>query len=456
MFLVLVLACVGPEGALAPVERPGPPSKDDDEGGAGAVIGDAPEDTSTEDPAALWESPELPRFSLTFEEEDWEDALAALIRTGNCDERPYLRGDLVFHNPLSGREERWNDVAVRYRGRSALTVPNYGSDNRWGIKIDFEEHVEDRRFHGAERINLLGTEGDYSLLRERVALERMREAGLPAPRASHALLEVNGEPLGVFPLVEEADDRAFLDAHFGEDQGHLYKVAGYCHGTDLDYNGEDVDDYEGFEAKGVTTDEDKSGDLVPMFACLETGDSGDTFRTCLEQWVDVDAWLSEIALDMLLTNVDGMSATGQNFMLYRPPDGRFVFYPYDLDLTFYNPHAATLLSSSIFDLRPTWEPRLPVLPRKIREAYAPQFCDRVLLFANDPGADGFAARIEDIASEIEDAVEEDPFLSHSKWQDEVERLVDRMRDRHEEVVAEAADCEIPPEPVETPRDETGP
>lgn len=455
MFLLFVLAaCVGSEGVLAPVERPGPPAGGEDDPDP-AEIGDAPEDTASKDPAALWETDTLPVFALTFEEDDWEDALASLVRTGNCDERSYLTADLVFTNPLSGREERWNDVGVRYRGHSALLEPNHSNDNRWGFKLDFEANAEDRRFHGSERINLLGTEGDYSLLRERVALERMREAGLPAPRANHALLTVNGEPLGVFPLVEEADDRAFLDAHFGEDQGHLYKVGGYCHGTDLDYVGTDIDDYAGFEAKGVTTDEDKASDLVPMFACLETGDSGEALRACLETWIDVDAWLTEIALDMVLMNVDGMAATGQNFLLYRPPDGRFVVYPYDLDLTFYNPNAATLVSNSIFDLRPIWEPRLPVLPRQIREAWAPEFCDRVNTLATDPGADAFAARVEELAAQIDGAVEDDPFLSHSKWRDSVDQLVERLRDRHADVIDEAGDCEIPPEPVETPP-ETGP
>lgn len=446
--LSLLLACTAPDSTLAPTAPPSEPEVLPDEP---EVVVPAPEDTTLDDPAALWDAEGLPVFALTFADPDWEDALTALVEHDNCDDRAYLEADLRFTNPLTEKEEVWRRVGVRYRGHSALQTPNHQSNNRWGFKLSFEA-LGDRTFHGAERISLLGTEGDGSLLRERVALDWMRAAGVPASRANHAWLTVNGQPLGVFPLVEEADDRAFLEAHFGSRDGHLYKVAGYCDGTDMDYRGADVGAYDGFEPKGITTVDDIADDIVPLLACLETGVSDEQLRACVEGKIDVDEWLSEMAVDMLLTNVDGMAATAQNFLLHRPPDGGpIVIYPYDLDLTFYQSQA-DLLGRTIFDLRPAWEPTLPVLPRRLREAYAPEFCDRLLALTENPGPDALEARIAAVAGQIDAAMQADPFLSYARWQDHVENLREDVRGRHDDVAEEARRCEVPA----MPNPDTGP
>jgi hypothetical protein len=437
--LLLLLACTAPDSTLGPIGGPPGPEPRSDEP---EVLQAAPEDTSLEDPAALWASEVLPIFSLSFAEDDWEAALTTLVEGDSCDERGYLEADLAFTNPLTGVEERWPRVGVRYRGHSALEKSNYQSGSRWGFKLSFEALV-DQTFHGAERVSLLGTEGDASLLRERAALDWMRDAGVPAPRANHAWLVVNGEPLGVFPLVEEADDRAYLRTHFGNPDGHLYKVAGYCEGTSLDYRGDDVGEYDGFEPKGVTTVEDLATDIIPLLGCLENGVSDAQLRACVEGKIDVEEWISEMAVDILLTNVDGMATTAQNFMLYRPPEGPLVVYPYDLDLSFYQSEQ-DLVGTSIFNLRPYWETILPVLPRRLREAYAPEYCDRLVALTEDPGADALEAHILSLAAQIDAEMQIDPYLSYEKWQGQVERLVEDVQDRHDRVADEARRCDVPP------------
>ncbi|MDP2304650.1 MAG: CotH kinase family protein [Pseudomonadota bacterium] len=440
--LLLLLACVAPDPPGSSGRAAGPPEEEREE------LGAAPADASLDDPDALWVAEELPVFSLTFADADWETALSSLIVADSCGDRGYLEADLLFTNPLTGREEVWRRVGVRYRGHSALLTGNQQAGNRWGFKLSFEA-LGDRTFHGAEHLSLLGTEGDTSLLRERVSLDWMRAAGVPAPRANHAKLVVNGEPLGVFPLVEEADDRAFLRAHFGRDDGHLYKVAGYCDGTNLEYAGVDVSAYAGFEPKGTTTVADLATDIVPLLSCVQTGLDDEQLRACVEQWIDVDEWLSEMAADMLLTNVDGMAATAQNFLLHRPLDGRLVVYPYDLDLSFYQ-REVDLVGTTIFDLRPSWEPLLPVLPRRLREAYAPEFCDRVLALTEDPGAAALEAHISALAAQIDSAMQDDPFLSHEAWQVQVQNVLDEVEHRHDVVAEEARRCEIPPLPEPNP------
>jgi hypothetical protein len=391
----------------------------------------------------------MPVFALTFSDADWESALTALVPEGNCDERLYLKADLAFTNPATGAEETWTDVGVRYRGHSALDTPNHSTGNRWGFKLDFDAFNPGREFHGQERLNLLGTEGDPTLLRERLAYEVMHDAGVPAPFANHAWLVVNGEPLGLFPLVEEPDDRAYLEGHMPDPEGHLYKVAGYCHGTDLGYAGDSVAAYAGFEAKAGTADADKAADLVPMLGCL-VGTNDDTVRDCLGGAIDVDEWLGEIAADTYNRNVDGMASTGQNFLLYAPLAGPMVAYPYDADLSWYG-NDTNLTAAGIFDLRPYWETSAPVLPSVIRTVWKDEYCAALLDVAAREG-DALTDRIRVLEDEYHDAVDEDPFLSSSGWRHSVDDLVEEAERQHARVVREATDCEIPPPPEDPPED----
>ncbi len=446
LFLVL-LTCRMAETGLARVAADAPRVATTPE--AAAVLGDAP--PAPPDAEVLWVTAALPVFSLTFAEDDWAERLEGAIPEGDCDERAYTSANLVFTNPATGGEEHWPDVGVRYRGHSALTTPNYATHNRWGLKLDFDALVPGRAFHGVERLNLLGTEGDPSLLRERMALEVMADSGVPAPAANYAWLVVNEEPLGLFPLVQEPDDRAFVEAHFPASDGHLYKVAGYCHGAHMGYAGSDVSDYDGFEAKAGTVDADKATDLIPMFACL-TEESEEAVQVCLTTTLDVDEWLAELAVDAYVRNIDGMAAAGHNYLLYAPPAGRMVVYPYDLDLAWYK-HEDDLLGEGIFDLRPKWQDTLPLLPALLRTTWKEDYCAAVLEVAAREGH-ARTARVWAFAEELRAAIDADPFLSRDRWEDAVDDLAEEVEERHADVVRDATECEIPPPPAE-PAD-TGP
>lgn len=389
----------------------------------------------------VWDPASLPIVRLSFAEEDWQGTLEALVEEDDCAERLYHEADLTYENPQSGKTEIVTGVGVRYRGHSALETPNHSEGNRWGLKISFNEFSPGRRFHDLKKFVLLGTEGDGSLMRERLGLQMMTDAGVPAPRANYVRLYVNDEYQGLFPHIEEADDNPFLEHHFGDDTGSLYKVAGYCHGTHMEWEGLDIADYDGFESVADTLDADKVADLIPLFQCLAPGSDDAAFRTCIEQWIDVDEWLTEMAVDMLLPNIDGMAATAQNFLIYRPPaTGRFVVYPYDLDLSFYG-NEESYASTSIFGLTPTWESTLPVLPARLRTVYAAEYCARVLEVAEQFAPDVIEPRIRALATFLEPDIVSDPFIEPGAWGWAVDDVVEVVTARHPAVVAEAQACD---------------
>ncbi len=388
----------------------------------------------------LWDPGAVPTYRIKIDA-GWEERLDGAFDPFECEDRTYERATVLFENPATGETETWEDVGVRYRGHN---VYDESSMERRGFKISFDTFVPDRTFHGVDKINLLGTEGDFTLLRERIALGLMNEAGVVAPRVSHARLYINGTFMGVFPNSEEADDKAFLESRFdadGEDAGSYYKVKGYCGDrATLQYISDDPIAYSAtYEPKAGTNDADVSADLIPMLACASVS-SDDEFEACISDHIDVDAWLTEIAVDMVLPDVDGMAGAGQNFLLYRPPEGRFVVVPWDKDLsltlTNHNPE-----DGGIFDLHPFWlGDSRPVLVNRLRQVYRQDFCDAVLDVAglSDPAV--LSPQIDDLEALLLPYMKKDPFIDWMTWQYVIDDLHDSIGLRHEQVVLEASSC----------------
>lgn len=382
----------------------------------------------------VWDDRYVPMVRLTIEGEDWPARMAALVPEDDCAERPYLEASMEYHNPRTGESERYERVGVRYRGHSALS-----EGQRWGYKVSVNEIDPAGDFHGLHNLNLMGTEGDYSLMRERLAQWVMRGAGVPAPRVGHVQLTINDVYQGVFPFPEEADDDPFLDAHFDDDNGGFYKIEGYCGGTaDFEDEGDDPDRYDAkYEPKADTTLEQLAADILPLVRCANEADA--ELRVCLPDQVNVDAWLTEIAVDMVLPDVDGFAGAGQNFLLYDDPaDGRFVVVPWDKDQSFSVSAAA---SDSIWDLHPEWG-NSPLLTQRIRALWKDEFCAEVLRVASIASPDRVEAELLRVQGYLEEPVSRDPWFAESGqgWHDGLDAVADGLNDRYEAVVAEATAC----------------
>lgn len=378
----------------------------------------------------------MPVYRLELEG-DGEEALAAGFDPKGCDGHDWVRGRLTYENPVSGEDEVYEDVGVRYRGHNIFVE---GGTERHGYKIGFDAFDEEGRFHGLKKINLLGTEGDPSLLRERLATELMREAGVPAPRVTHARLYLDGTYMGVFPNSEESDDRAFVDNALGG-EGHLYKVKGYCgERAELAYAGEEPDAYVStYEPKAGTTAEDMREDLIPFLKCASEPDD-EAFRGCIDGHLDRGEWLSEIAMDTILPDVDGMAGAGQNFLLHADDGGVFRVVPWDKDQAF-RPDLANGGVASLFSLSPAWlEGSTPALVDRLRKLYRRDYCDAALdaLELYDPEV--LLPRIDSLEQTLLSGIKRDPFLDPAGWRGALDALRDVVRQRYDDALAEAKAC----------------
>ena len=250
-----------------------------------------------------------------------EAGIAAL----NADPDEYVAGDLVFDG------EPLDDVAVRLKGM-------YGSfrglDQKAGFKLDLNDLVEGRRFHGVEKLTLNNAVVDCSFQKEMLGYHVYRAAGVPAPRTGWAWVTLNGEPFGLYVLVETPDDR-FLQSRFEDGGGTLYdgKYLWYDDGSYqlLDFHPELAPLYEQEEGDDVG-----HADLQALADTLDAVGGTDAFYPEMGAVLDWDRQHKQVAVAQFVGHVDGYSMNTNNYRVYFAPDngGLAQIVPWDLDYGF--------------------------------------------------------------------------------------------------------------------------
>jgi spore coat protein CotH len=243
-------------------------------------------------------------------------------------EFPWVKGDIEF-NGLTVK-----DVGIRYKGNSTYTSSQ--SSLRRPFKIDINHYVEDQKLHTMGGMALNNNVVDATRLREPLGYHAFRAAKVPAPRTAYikTYLSVAGKydksSLGVYTLIEPVDKR-FLREHFGSDAGMLLKPEKLM---GLSYLGERWAPYkERYSPKRATTPAQEKR-LIEFCKLVSFSDEA-TFRKKIADYLDVDCFLRFAAVNCYVSNLDSFFGTGHNYYLYlNPKTDKFVFIPYDLDLSF--------------------------------------------------------------------------------------------------------------------------
>ncbi len=150
------------------------------------------------------------KVQIIMAEKDWE-----WIRT-NARAEQYVRADFWFDG------HRYPNVAVRPKGNSSLMSVASSGSPRLSLKVDFNFFNSAQSFRGLKKLSLNNGFSDPTYIREIVSYEVFKEMKLPTPRAAFVDLYVNETHLGVYTQVEPID-KAFLERHFANPNGNLYK-----------------------------------------------------------------------------------------------------------------------------------------------------------------------------------------------------------------------------------------
>lgn len=233
-----------------------------------------------------------------------EDGLNSLRRQPREDVRATLReGDTLYP-----------DVAVHLKG-SAGSFRRL--DDRPGFTLDFNHYHPDGRFHGLKKLHLNNSVQDPSRMSEMIGGELFRQAGVPASRAQHVILQLNDRKLGLYVALE-AMDKDFLARHFDTSRGYLYGQSRKCDVTDRieRMEGDGPLEYAGLKAASDALNEDDPKRRMEK----------------LEQAVDMERFLSFMAVETLLVHHDGYTCAQHNYRIHEHPEtGRLTFLPHDLD-----------------------------------------------------------------------------------------------------------------------------
>jgi spore coat protein CotH len=208
------------------------------------------------------------------------------------------------------------DVGIRYKGNPAKEAGSGKPD----FNLEFNEFVSGQQFHGLKRLILLAGRDDPSYLSAPIGLELFREAGVPAARCGFVRVRLNDRDLGLYLLVEGVD-RDFIGRHFAKSNGNLYDEGDH---TDVDGKLEKYGDPNG-------TDQ---SDVDALAAAAKQPDPRQRWQQ-LQRLLEVDRFVSFIAVEVLLWQKDSYAIKARKFRIYHDPTtDRLVFFPKNVEEVF--------------------------------------------------------------------------------------------------------------------------
>lgn len=236
----------------------------------------------------------------------------------------------------------WPSVGIRYKGNSSLQRPYRSGSMKLPFRLHFDKleddipRIEDQRFHGFQELKLSNADLDPSLVRDKMAADTIRAAGIPAARGT--FVEVWADPgdgsgaeyWGLYAMFEDAEG-PLLDAWFGDDDGTLYKADGSA--ATLAASDQSAV-AESFEVKTGDGDHSDIEALIDVLA--DTSSAPEAWRADLEAVFDVEGFLRWIALESVLGSWDSYGQMTHNHYLYADPTqgGRLVWIPWDFNETY--------------------------------------------------------------------------------------------------------------------------
>ena len=214
-----------------------------------------------------------------------------------------------------GKKVVGKDVGIHLKGAAGSFR---GFDDKPGLTLNMDKFVDDQKFHGLDKFHLANSAQDGSYISEQFCGELFRAAGVPAARCTHAVVTLQGRPRG-FYYLKEGYDSDFLRRNFGQSIGNLYD-GGFLQDIDA-------------KLQVISSKEDvkEQADLNALLAASRIPDAGERFKK-MEQLLDMDKFISYVALDMILCDWDGYPSKCNNYRVYHnPKTNKITFIPSGMD-----------------------------------------------------------------------------------------------------------------------------
>ena len=222
----------------------------------------------------------------------------------------------------------YGPVGLRLKGHNSFEP----IDKKPSLKVSVDKYVADARFFGLKDITFNNMHSDATMMHERLAYWVARAAGVPASRASHALLSLNGKPPALYAIIETVKHK-MMSRLFKNPEGALYE------GTNVDFTTADKDfmpprddiPFFGLESKI----DDRS--LLYGLANALAMPSPNQAIAAASNYINLDEFQSFWAVCSVIGQFDSMpySIPGDDFFVYGNPDDKKLYVlPWGMDETF--------------------------------------------------------------------------------------------------------------------------
>jgi hypothetical protein len=232
---------------------------------------------------------------------------------------PYLAATMTIDGVLL------DSVGVRQKGLSSHWA---ASKFKKPFKIDLNEFLGGQHYDGIKKFNLHNGSCDPGMMRDFVAYNVMRTAGVRAPRVSFCRLYLNDQYWGLYGIIEQID-KTFTQNNF-DNGGTLIKNIGW---SEFEWEGDSIQPYlEDFQLKTNENTYDWSTFLT--FLDIVNNMPDEEFPIAIQRVFDVDLYLHVLAVDIMTNNWDSYIDNERNWYLYEEPSGKqFHWIPWDYNLS---------------------------------------------------------------------------------------------------------------------------
>jgi spore coat protein CotH len=277
----------------------------------------AAEDKPTAD--TLFDPGHLMLVEVTMDPEDWQALRISHRETGENFEQIVEKPYEYYPATVSIDGENIGVVGIRKKGFFGSVV-----STRPSLKLKMDYREDDKTYAGLDRLTFNNNNQDPTRAQTFLVYQFMNDAGVKSPRSHLARIVLNGEDLGIYTHVESVR-KPFVKRLFGSSKGDLWE--GYAGDfTESEYGrivhkwGKD----DAGESLKKLYDLLQSPDPIPLAA--------------LEELLDLDAFITLWASEVLIGHWDGYAGNRNNFYIFRPKEsGLFYFTPWGPDSAFWDP-----------------------------------------------------------------------------------------------------------------------
>ncbi len=227
---------------------------------------------------------------------------------------------------LKEGEKTYEKVGIHLRGAGSSFRP---FTDKPGLTFNTDKFAEKTLFHGLDKFHLCNSVDDPTYVRELLAGELFRAAGLPAPRVGHALVTINGKSKGLY-TIKEGYDGAFLKHYFKTKYGNFYDSGSH---NDIDQKLEHVSGKETIPPHE---------DLKKLAEAVQNADPSGRYQR-IAKVLDTERFFSFLAMSVLTSYKDGYAQACNNYRVYHNPlTERMVFIPAGMNEMFEEPRSSIL------------------------------------------------------------------------------------------------------------------